>query len=136
MNPALQRIAIHKICGKNVIGWKFDYITYNGKRLTSPTYVDEELAQYWAYKEKIWSKKILKILSFESADMCPDYLNDLNAANKAENDLIDTDSMHKYGDVAYFFELEKICGCKAAMIRATAAQRTKALLKMRKLWEE
>ena len=114
MSPEKQRIAIAKLCG--IEAGVFAPGSFNSDPDDiGPTFGSSVLG-YWC------GGKLVPI---------PDYLNDLNAIHNAERRLLGEYIFELYTDL-----LSVMCGSYHNAVRATAAQRAEAILRVMKLWEE
>lgn len=65
----------------------------------------------------------------------PDYLNDLNACHKMEDNIVGSGLAGSSVDVKYHKQLAAICSTRPIW-NATAAQRAEAFLKTLSLWKD
>ncbi len=94
-----------------------------GKNITYP--------QYW-YKNSI----IYANGGRENDNNLPNYLNDLNDVQRVINNLKFTGMNDDSEYDRYWSRLRDICGGVIYMQRATAAQKTEAILKAKGVWED
>jgi len=88
------------------------------------------IAEYLGWNRNVfghWQSPIDKDV-FVDVDGLPDYLHDLNAMHDAEEFLSGLEWEH-------YFNLIQSTG-KATGVRATAAQRSQAFLRTKKLWKD
>ena len=107
MKPEEQRIAIAEACG-----WK---------------------------PERTWLLAPNRMYGERPEDGCymplPDYLNDLNACHKMEDNIVGSGLAGSSVDVKYHKQLAAICSTRPIW-NATAAQRAEAFLKTLSLWKD
>jgi hypothetical protein len=127
MTPEAQRIAIAEFCGWSRSNTR-DYTIYGLVRRGSPVY--GESTRVPAYTKRGAHCR---------AENLPNYLNDLNAMNEAEEKLHASFQqsemfVHRIEQVVYKTKSSGI-GIKFATINATAAQRAEALLRTIGKWQ-
>lgn len=115
MTPEQQQAAIAKACG-----WKG----------ISPKY----LTGYAPWRPTPYSERVMGDLESIPLDPLPDYLNDLNAMNEAEKQMLE-----KHPDLRKVYRriLIEVCDDGSYYYwQATATQRAEAFLRTLNLWQE